>query len=344
MSVELELQELAHELRNMTSAAALDENVGASDLRRVLKFITKVLTIVDESFQSVYSVLVDLQFLSKSDINSGRILEIKDEVKQVFSRSRFHDAEEICSRLRHLSEEFGGAIQPIVEHLDDSQRWGHVFELLQEHEGRVIRMIHGAVYEIHDLLDEHASEDDLGFIREEARKKSAMLKSALVEFQSLRNQILGLSGKTGFLELTESDPGELKREIKIMIDKSDKSVTHGHRVTIGDGNTIQGSLVVAEQIQNSFNAADKSDAKQEVKETLKLLCTAVEEMSANLKEDLAKEVARDLETLVKEATSESPRKKWYQLSADGLLEAAKSVGELAKPVTATVGTLLALLT
>jgi hypothetical protein len=42
--------------------------------------------------------------------------------------------------------------------------------------------------------------------------------------------------------------------------------------------------------------------------------------------DRAKEAADDLDMLVKEATRDAPRKKWYELSAGGLLEAAKGVG------------------
>jgi hypothetical protein len=42
-------------------------------------------------------------------------------------------------------------------------------------------------------------------------------------------------------------------------------------------------------------------------------------------------VASDLKVLTEEASSEAPRPKWYQLSAEGVIEAAKSVEEIAAP-------------
>lgn len=46
----------------------------------------------------------------------------------------------------------------------------------------------------------------------------------------------------------------------------------------------------------------------------------------------AKQVARDLENLVAEATSPEPRKQWWQLNIDGLKKAAQGIGEIGKPV------------
>jgi hypothetical protein len=50
------------------------------------------------------------------------------------------------------------------------------------------------------------------------------------------------------------------------------------------------------------------------------------------KADEAKMMARDAETLVKEATSSKPRRRWYEVSLDGLKEAAITIGEIAIPV------------
>jgi hypothetical protein len=158
----------------------------------------------------------------------------------------------------------------------------------------------------------------------------------------LNGRILGFSGKAGFLELTR-DRKELKREVKIMIDKRDQSVTHGHRVSVGAGTTIQGNFIVAAEIHDSFNQVQQSSASQELKEKLGLLCQQIEEMAKLLPEGKQKEVSQDLSSFVAEATKEAPRKKWYELSAEGLIEAAKACAGMASPVIATVKDVVALL-
>lgn len=66
-------------------------------------------------------------------------------------------------------------------------------------------------------------------------------------------------------------------------------------------------------------------------------------MTKHLPVEKARDAAKDLEALTTEAVSESPRKRWYDLSAEGLLEAAKTVGEMAAPVVTCVKALIPLL-
>jgi hypothetical protein len=104
------------------------------------------------------------------------------------------------------------------------------------------------------------------------------------------------------------------------------------RVEFGDGNTFYGDVIVAEKIKNSFNQADKADAPDELRDLLKELAVAVGKMSESLPKDEAKKVARDLETLTEEAISAEPRRRWWELSIDGLKQAARNVGEIGLPV------------
>ena len=55
---------------------------------------------------------------------------------------------------------------------------------------------------------------------------------------------------------------------------------------------------------------------------------------------LAEEVAQDLHTFVSEATSANPRKKWYELSAGGLIEASKTVAAMSGSITTAVKAIL----
>jgi hypothetical protein len=117
------------------------------------------------------------------------------------------------------------------------------------------------------------------------------------------------------------------------------------KIHFGDHATIHGDFTVAtaEKIENSFNKAAAADAPGELKAKLEELARAVAEMTRELPPEKAEEAARDLETLTEEATSENPRRRWYELSAEGLVEAAKAVGESAGPVIKTVKAILALL-
>lgn len=114
-----------------------------------------------------------------------------------------------------------------------------------------------------------------------------------------------------------------------------KSVTN-QTVTFGDNATIHGDFVVAKNIENAFNAAQKASSP-ELKTALEELTKRVNEMSKQLPTEQARVVASDLATLSQEAVSEKPRQKWWELSADGLKEAAKAVAGIGPSVIEAVG-------
>lgn len=90
---------------------------------------------------------------------------------------------------------------------------------------------------------------------------------------------------------------------------------------------------------NSFNhCADPAAAERE----LAVLKTQVAELVAKLpadKKDEAPQVAENLEMLVKQATSDKPNRKWYSLSAEGLLEASAFVKNFTGNIAGTIGNL-----
>ncbi len=117
-------------------------------------------------------------------------------------------------------------------------------------------------------------------------------------------------------------------------------------INVGDGATILAPLVIAETIQDSFNTLAKSKTDDNVKTLLDELLKAVTEVNKKASEDKAAEaetMARDVEALVKEATSTKPRRKWYQVCLDDLKQVATSVGEIATPVVEIVSKLSPLL-
>lgn len=106
------------------------------------------------------------------------------------------------------------------------------------------------------------------------------------------------------------------------------------RINIGDM-TVSGdfSLSTAENIQNSFNkAAAVAHAQLELGEALKRLTEAVAALAARLPQSAAEALSKDMEILIREATSQQPRRRWWELSAQGIVEAAQSVSDLTQSV------------
>lgn len=99
-------------------------------------------------------------------------------------------------------------------------------------------------------------------------------------------------------------------------------------VTIGNGNTIH-NLVVAEKIENSFNSLQESKASDEVKTLLQQLLTEITNLNGKVPEQVIQTIADEADTLIAESSRETPRKKYYEASLSGILEAAKSVVEAA---------------
>jgi hypothetical protein len=117
-----------------------------------------------------------------------------------------------------------------------------------------------------------------------------------------------------------------------------------NQINIGDNATITDSnIAIAERIVGSMNTIQKSGASDEVKVQLKQLHEAVGELVKHLPEDKAKQVAQDLETLSAETVSPTPRPRWWQLSSEGLIEAATTVAKIGEPVIASVKALAGLL-
>lgn len=103
------------------------------------------------------------------------------------------------------------------------------------------------------------------------------------------------------------------------------------------------NLVTAQNIQNSFNKAAGSEVDEPLKAALKELTLQVASLAKQLPAEDAERVSKDLGMLTAEAVSKTPRKQWYELSASGLIEAAKTVADLAAPMTTAVKAVLALL-
>lgn len=111
----------------------------------------------------------------------------------------------------------------------------------------------------------------------------------------------------------------------------------------GGSTNIQGGNIAAQTINPSFNKVDEAEISSELKDMLKELVEAVANLSENLPKDMAQEMVEDLEILTSEAISKTPRKRWWQISVEGLIKASENIGEIGKPVlelTAKIVTIL----
>lgn len=217
MSTEQELERVVQQLEDIVSTAASDTNVSDYDLRRVLSFIAKVVHVVDQAFADVYSLLVEFKYLSLDDKESGRLDQLRKELDLIQARSRYRDAEEICSRLHHLRSHYEDQLQGVVTSIGDPNKWREVFWIVEEREGRIIRMVHESVRELSQLVEE-VSKTRIDQIRKRAAERAEAIRASLQELRELSNSIMGLSGQPGFLELT-ADRAALSRQARIFINR-----------------------------------------------------------------------------------------------------------------------------
>lgn len=117
--------------------------------------------------------------------------------------------------------------------------------------------------------------------------------------------------------------------------EGEKHMSDDHSINIG-GNVTNSQ--VAQSMNHCANTiqqqapGDQKDLLQELLEQVtQLLKTLPEEHT-----DEAGSVAKNMKTLVEEATSSKPNRKWYSLSAEGLLEAAGYVKELSGKIGSTI--------
>lgn len=114
-------------------------------------------------------------------------------------------------------------------------------------------------------------------------------------------------------------------------------------INIGAGAQIHAPVVVADHIERSFNTLANAALDKEVKSLLEQVLKQVAEVAATAPAAAAAELAENAESLATEISRTKPRRKWYELSIEGLKAAAEAVGEVGKPILETTGKLLPLL-
>jgi hypothetical protein len=117
-------------------------------------------------------------------------------------------------------------------------------------------------------------------------------------------------------------------------------------IEIGNNTQISAPIVIADSIEDSFHTLAKSEINDETKDLFERLLKAVNDINKQVPPDnaeSAESMAREAADLIKEATSPKPRRRWYEVSIEGLKQAATNIGEVAAPVLEIVGKLSPLL-
>jgi hypothetical protein len=121
-------------------------------------------------------------------------------------------------------------------------------------------------------------------------------------------------------------------------DRADRSVTQGARV--------QGDLAVQGNLRQALDASCRFEAAggaADLARRLETLHELVTRLVAHLPPEEAQTASRDLETFAREVTSAAPRRPFYDLTAHGLVKAAKAVAHLSLPIAEAVEAVLTLL-
>ena len=240
---EQQLQALSVQILRMAQSAAAQPDLSNADLRRVLNFLVKLVQVVEQAFQGIYTILVDVKLLGDDEIGSGQVKSIRRDLEMVSSRSWYRDAEEICSRLHHLSENYRESIAPIVDSLARREEWNEILHLMDEHEGHIIGIVQNSVAELKDLLANLQTTDELALARQIAETKSTALQVTLGELTEFRNRILGISGTVGFLEMIETDRSAVAAQLQVFIDNADRRTTN---INTGGGTYVGGNVSVSD--------------------------------------------------------------------------------------------------
>ncbi|MBU3030828.1 hypothetical protein [Paracoccus marinaquae] len=326
------IQDIARALREMARSAA-GSGADSFQLRRILRFVGEVVQVVDQCFEPVYALLIDIAYLTNEDLARDRPLQLRKELDLILAKSHFRDAAEICSRLRHLEAMYAETIEPIVvEQGIATGPWAEVFVLLNEYEGEIILRVHTCVNEVGDMLEgvEPARLDDL---RRAARAQAMALRADLEQMHDLNARILGLSGHAGLMEITTTE-ADNRQQILFAETVDQRYVDQRRGNFMGDtfANINNATIVNRSHVENAMIAAGNIGGP-EASEALMQVAEAVA-ASGNA------EAGELLDQFNAELASPEPRKSLLRRSWDGLVGILPELATIAG-ASATISKLFA---
>src|SRR3712207_1040501 len=75
-----DLNRLVDELENMAESLSGQDDLNSFDLRQVLRFISKMIQVLEQAFQDLLTVMIECSHVTEDDIHSKRIKTIEKEL------------------------------------------------------------------------------------------------------------------------------------------------------------------------------------------------------------------------------------------------------------------------
>jgi len=210
-----DFEQVVEQIKAAVLETSTSQSVNDTDLRDVLAFLTKVVQVVDQSFQDVYTLAIELAYLGPGDVGTERMRRLQMDLELLMATSHYRESLEICSRLKHLKKRFEDYVRPAIRHLPGQTDWRQLFWLIEDREGLIVRLVEGSARDLQHELG-RVRDGDLKEVNRTARALADQLRPLLLELREMTNQVLGLSGHPGFLELTR-DRTELSRAASLIV-------------------------------------------------------------------------------------------------------------------------------
>jgi hypothetical protein len=316
-----DIRPLVEQLEKMVLSVTSDRNINDSDLRRVLRFVSKIVQVVNQAFLNIYPILIEIKFLKMEDLQTGKLPEILKELELLNSRDYYRDIELICGQLKELSNQYKEQIEPIIHCLNINTRenFEQVFMLLEQHEGYIMFIIKEMTYKLRYSLTRINSPLKLEKVKKDVEKDAEKFRITLDELQVISNKILGISGKDGFLELTETNRLQIRDEINYSFNYIDKRIK--------TGNITGHQVAVGSNINQSIGQDDHSGL--DAKEVYKLFEELINDIkSEGLPIESKGKIIKQLEVTKDELKEENPDKDYIGKNIQKATDTLKKAGML----------------
>lgn len=291
-----QLQTLISNLNNVLNAAITNApNIETEGLKKLLILISSIVLGCQTSFNKQIQLLIELKYFSENNDIEKFQEEIDHLLLYTYKSSYF---ENYCRKLRELKKNHESIVIPelLKANLENLDNW---LELFLEFEGtpweyyEIENMMREEISTILSLLNNSNSQKNYELIRKKATSYIKLLNNYLSELQNLNNQILGLSGKTGFLELVNI-PERLQEVSVTMIDKNTSYDFKGSK--FGGGFAAEGGIQSGGTFIDVSSTNNLTEAAQQIQELLQQLQTQgmnENEAQKQAAQDLAKQAEQD---------------------------------------------------
>jgi hypothetical protein len=167
--------------------------------------------------------------------------------------------------------------------------------------------------------------------------------AALGEERIMTEKSTDTRGSEGATTPTVRGPIDIKGHGNVIGDNSSSHVITQEVNTDGSGSDVSVSADLGMPPQSGPSAAEAPNSLEEVHDLLERLTRLVADVSSTIEANEAALIAQDVETLSKEVAREKPRRPMYEVTVEGLKQAAINIGEVGVPILETAVKLLTVL-